>query len=167
LTKNESSTPNSRIGATLGGRNEPTSDDAGSEQSAERLSSLMDVDEDEDESASTVPGTTSDPMSLMNSNETLSPPSRRKLNEHSNQIFLPDDYDRLEIPKLRTVNFEKIIREQLNLSSDADISEILTNNLVYQIREKSPPLEIQLDIKVRSIRDIDELNEVIFAYFYQ
>ncbi len=143
---------------TLGGRND-NSEDVENDESAENVHSLLDADADndgdKDESGSRGSSRTPTQASQQNNDGE----QKIKSSGSSRRISLPEDYNKLEIPKLKNVNFDKLFRKVLNVSADADILKTLEKIDGISKADESG-LNIQVDVKVRDIREVDEINEV-------
>jgi hypothetical protein len=139
------------------------------EQNVEKLHSLLDAADDENDTDNGIilSSATIAPASLKTSNETdlknsssTAPPKKKAKDSTSRQITLPDDYNKLEIPKWKNLNFEAIIRKKFKIPDEEDISVKMAKVLPDLIPADEPILDITVDVKVRSIRDVDEINEV-------
>jgi hypothetical protein len=90
-----------------------------------------------------------------NGNTTKTKPKVR-----SRQIILPDDYNKLEIPKLEKVKkrvfFSHVFsQEMLDLLSEN--GEDLDG---FMEPDESVLFTVSIDVKVRGVRDVDEMNGV-------
>ena len=128
------------------------------DENLENKNSLLDADDDEDGETSSE--TNSIPISPQTNNNNLTNgTSKSKTSKgKSRQITLPDDYNKLEIPTMKNLNTEKAIKNIFGDDEDAETLELL-GDVIFEGQENDT-LDIEIGIKVRSIRDIDELNEV-------
>jgi len=118
------------------------------ESSDEKEHSLLDINEEEEIT------TTTTVKSVNESHNETVPNSEAK--PKSRKLQLPDDYNKLEIPRRPT--FKSVTKLIPNFDQFTPEQRIMSEQ--KYLAGEPPPLQVATAVKVQNIRNIDELNEV-------
>ena len=132
---------------------------------------MLDTDTDEEDESETQNNSYQETEKKSRSTISESDSDKNKSQEPSRQITLPHDYNKLEIPKLENVNLrialkntpEDQIQRMFGMDLNATLEKYNVKNR-HLFESEITPLDIQIDVKVRSVRDVDEINELKVSY---
>ncbi len=95
---------------------------------------------------------------VKNSTEAKSEDVKANKPKKSRQITLPEGYNRLEIPKMSKVRGNKLL-EMMGIDLGMEIEDDYEDD-----DDDDGALDVDVTVSMRSIRDVDEINEVNKVY---